>query len=173
MISVTPEICSCYTINDNGLTWPAARKACQYHGGDLVSMETEHEWQVVKDHVQNRTNRFANDWHIGLRMNASGNWTWVSGKPLTINRWNLSEPRGDESYAVMPRNNTPGTKGRGPLTVVKRDFRAGFICERPSGTWVFVPNLLWSVVQDKCEWTFCGISYVILWICGILVLVGD
>ena len=128
--------CSCYSFHEDGLTWTAARQSCQYHGGDLVSMETEHEWQVIKDHIQNLTNLFNNDWHIGLHFNTSvaGNWTWVSGKPLTINRWQPWQPRDGASYVVMAKNYPPGTKGL--FNDVREDIFAGFICEKPAGRWL-------------------------------------
>ena len=132
MISATPASCSCYSIHEDGLNWPAARKTCQYYGGDLVSMETERELQVLKDHIQNRTNRFNDSWHIGLRIDASGNWTWVSGKPLTTNRWQSWQPRERAPYTVMARNYPPGTMAL--FHDVRRDILAGYICEKPSGT---------------------------------------
>lgn len=130
--SVTPATCSCYTIHEDGLTWPEARKTCQNLGGDLVSMETEHEWQIVKSHIQNRKNRFNNYWHIGLRVNASGNWAWVSGKQLTINRWQSWQPRDGAPFAVRASNSPSGTIGH--FNYVRGNFSAGYICEKPTGT---------------------------------------
>lgn len=96
-------------------------------------METGHEWQVVKDHIQNLTNLFNDDWHIGLRMNNTvvGNWTWVSGKPLTIDRWQPWQPRDGAPYVVMAKNYPPGTKGL--FNDVRGDIFAGFICEKRAG----------------------------------------
>ena len=96
-------------------------------------METDHEWQVLKDHIQNLTNLFNNDWHIGLRFNATvtGNWTWVSGKPLSIDRWQPWQPRDDAPYVVMAKNYPRGTKGL--FNDVRGDIFAGFICEKPAG----------------------------------------
>lgn len=126
----TPKTCSCFSIHEEGVTWPDARKSCQYHGGDLVSIETEHEWQVLKDQIENRTNRFNNSWYIGLRMESKGIWTWVSGKPLTLNQWHGWKPRDGALYTVMTKTFSPGTKG---LFSVKGSIFAGFICEKPVG----------------------------------------
>lgn len=95
-------------------------------------METEHEWEVIKDHIQNLTNLFNNDWHIGLHFNATvaGNWSWVSGKPLTINRWQPWQPRDGALYVVMAKDYPPGTKGL--FNDVREDIFAGFICEKPA-----------------------------------------
>jgi len=127
-----PMDCSCYSFHEDGLTWTAARQSCQYHGGDLVSLETEHEWEVIKDYIQNLTNLFNNDWHIGLHFNATvaRNWTWVSGKPLSIERWQPWQPRDGAPYVVMAKNYPPGTKGL--FNDVREDIFAGFICEKPA-----------------------------------------
>ena len=129
--SVTPKTCSCFSIHEEGVTWPDARKSCQNHGGDLVSIETEHEWQVLKDQIENRTNRFNNSWYIGLRMKSRGIWTWVSGKPLTLNQWHGWQPRDGAPYAVMTKTFSPGTKRL--FRNVKGSIFAGFICEKPVG----------------------------------------
>jgi len=93
-------------------------------------METEHEWQIIKGHIQNRKNRFNNYWHIGLRVNASGNWAWVSGKQLTINRWQSWQPRDGAHFAVRASNSPPGTIGH--FNYVRGNFSAGYICENPT-----------------------------------------
>ncbi|KAL9973071.1 hypothetical protein ACROYT_G019480 [Oculina patagonica] len=131
-IEVAPMNCSCYSFHADGLTWTAARQSCQYIGGDLVSMETERELQFIKDHVQNLTNLFNNDWHIGLHLNATvaGNWTWLSGKPLTFDRWQPGQPQHGAPYVVMARDYSPGTKGL--FKGVRGDILAGFICENPA-----------------------------------------
>ena len=131
LVSAAPTTCSCFTFHDKGLTWPAARKSCQYYGGDLVSVETEQEWQTLEDQIQKRSNRFNSSWHIGLRINSSGNWTWVSGKPLIINRWQPWQPRDGAPYAVMVTNYSPVTKGF--VNSVRGSIIAGFICEKPAG----------------------------------------
>lgn len=141
--------CSCYTFHEDGLTWTAARQSCQSNGGDLVSMETPHEWQVVRDYIQNLTNKFNNDWHIGLRRNTTviGNWTWtwVNGKPLTINHWQPWQPRDGAPYVVMTKNYPPGT--RGLFNDIRGDIFAGFICEIPSGVCVALLNIVRPLVS--------------------------
>ena len=94
-------------------------------------METIREWQAVKTLIQEWTNQFNDDWHIGLRLNTtSGNWTWVSEKPLTIDCWQPWQPRDGAPYAVIARNYPPGT--RGLFNDVRGDIFAGFICEQSS-----------------------------------------
>ena len=62
----------------------SGRETCQNQGGDLVSIETEQEWNFINDQIQRRiTAHYENKWSIGLTKKA-GNWTWVNGRPLTI-----------------------------------------------------------------------------------------
>ena len=56
-----------YLFYQNGSVWNENRQRCQKLHGDLVSMETEGEWEFIKDEIQNLTNRFGNEWHIGKK----------------------------------------------------------------------------------------------------------
>ncbi|CAH3159295.1 unnamed protein product [Pocillopora meandrina] len=48
------------------LDWRWAREACQNQGWDLVSIETEDEWNFINDQIQRRnTTRYENKWSIG------------------------------------------------------------------------------------------------------------
>ena len=50
-------------------------------------METEQEWEFIKNAIQNRVDSKYGEWFIGLEMNiTSGNWTWINGEPLTNGR---------------------------------------------------------------------------------------
>ena len=60
---------------------------CKYHNKHLVVMETEQEWEFIKNAIQNRVDSKYGEWFIGLEMNiTSGNWTWINGEPLTNGR---------------------------------------------------------------------------------------
>ena len=60
---------------------------CKYHNKHLVVMETEQEWEFIKNAIQNRVGSKYGEWFIGLEMNiTSGNWTWINGEPLTNGR---------------------------------------------------------------------------------------
>ena len=50
------RLCSCYNFNNksSGYAWPQAYGNCKYHKKHLVVMETEQEWEFIKNAIQNR-----------------------------------------------------------------------------------------------------------------------
>ena len=89
---------SCYVFTELSDTWTESRKTCAYKGGDLVTMETEKEWQFINKEIQKRAT--TRRWYIGLT-NMGQEWKWVNGRPLTISKWNDWEPSGDGNVAIM------------------------------------------------------------------------
>ena len=45
---------SWYIFTKKGDNWTTDRGICQSQGGDLVSIETEEEWNFIGDEIQNR-----------------------------------------------------------------------------------------------------------------------
>ena len=57
-----------------------------------MTMETDDEWEFVKNRSQTERPPLERLWNIGLYRNESTRiWTWVNGKPLTIEKWRVSE----------------------------------------------------------------------------------
>ena len=92
-------------------------------------METEAEWQFINNEMQHITIPGVNEWHIGLKN--QGGWQWVSGKPLTIEKWQRYEPSGDGNAAVMSKDYPPGSKGL--FNDLNGQYPKPFICEMPRG----------------------------------------
>ena len=106
---------------------PWNRAACQSLGGDLVSIETEEEWNFICNEVQT-TLCSRNRWNIGL-IRKAGNWTWVNGRPLTICKWGEGQPSGHSNMAHISKQSSNGTWGI-------FDGNIGlscYICEIPKG----------------------------------------
>ena len=106
--------CSCYQYESQGFGWQRNREECQKSGGDLVATETEEEWEFVKNKIQMKSTSGSDEWYIGLYRNAStGNWTWVSGEPLTLQKWQPNKPYDDSSKnaAVITKSFPAGTHG--------------------------------------------------------------
>ena len=90
-------------------------------------METKEEWKFINQEIQIRN---IQEWHVGLKKE-EGDWKWVSGQPLTINKWQEGQPSGDGDVVVMARDYPVGTQGL--LNDLRDDITKAFICEIPKG----------------------------------------
>ena len=113
---------SCYTFSKWGRSWWRNRKACEYQGGYLVSIETDEEWQFINEEIQKRSSWNTSAWHIGLRKK-NKTWTWESGEKLNISRWRNSEKKG---RAEISKNESLFNK-------ISWYGINAFICEMPEG----------------------------------------
>ena len=135
LIPGAQKACSCYTFEDgnpDSMTWPKARSACEYYNKTLVAMETEREWRFINKAIRNRTSGHYNEWHIGLFKNlTTGNWTWINGRRLDIDKWQAHEPRKNDFYALIAREFPPGSYGL--FNGIKGNLLRGWICEEETG----------------------------------------
>ncbi len=121
---------SCYLFKESGKTWAENQNVCKGKGGDLVSMETESEWQFIKNEIQKICVGHNNEWYIGLKKEQNV-WRWVSGRPLTISKWQQTEPSGDGDVAIMAKD-YPRNK-YGLFNDLPNTNERAFICELPKG----------------------------------------
>ena len=126
------KACSCYTfedeMTDKMLNWKKANESCEATNKHLVVMETEAEWRFITDEIGKLDIKY-NEWHIGL-FNASGNWTWVNGKPLTLNKWLISEPGSKDLYGLIHKDFPKGSYGTFSSNT---GLHRGYICEQETG----------------------------------------
>ena len=131
----------------DGWSWLWSRDNCQRQGGDLVSFETEEEWNFINDEIQRRnTTNYKNKWSIGLAKKA-GKWTWVSGRPLTICKWGKGEPGDTHVAAFMYKRSSNGKRGvfggfHNELTIKHH----AYICEISTGELIFLSLLLFLML---------------------------
>ncbi|KAL9973646.1 hypothetical protein ACROYT_G020127 [Oculina patagonica] len=126
------ERCSCYTFENgttpNGFSWPQAEMYCKYFKKHLVVMETEREWEFINKVIQTRKGARYDEWLIGLyKILKTGKWTWVNGKPLTIDKWQPNKPKDMEYYALIAKEWPIGNKGL--FTSIQGNVFRGWICE--------------------------------------------
>ena len=131
----------------DGWSWRWSRDNCQRQGGDLVSFETEEEWNFINDEIQRRnTTNYKNKWSIGLAKKA-GKWTWVSGRPLTICKWGKGEPGGEHRAAFMYKRSSNGKRGVfGSVHDERTGEEHAYICEISKGELIFLPLLLFLML---------------------------
>ena len=92
-------------------------------------METEDEWEFINNEIQEITLPGENEWHIGLQK--QGDWTWVSGQSLTIEKWQRGQPSGDGKKAAMSKDYPTGSQGL--FNDLPAFIPRAYICEIPKG----------------------------------------
>ena len=109
-------------------------------------METEQEWEFIKNAIQNREGSEYGEWFIGLEMNiTTKNWTWVNGKSLTIDKWENSSPDPNDFYGMIHEEYPAGIKGS--FSTLPGLLQRGWICEKESG-----------IDQDQIKETILALS---------------
>ena len=131
----------------DGWSWQWSRHDCRRQGGDLVSFETEEEWNFINDEIQRRNStKCKNKWSIGLTKRA-GNWTWVNGGPLTIRKWGIGEPSSEHDVAFMYKLNNNGERGVfGSVNRTRWGNQQAYICEISKGELIFLSLLLFLML---------------------------
>ena len=124
---------SSYIFSKGGANWNYNRGVCLFQGGDLVSIETEEEWQFINNEIQRRATSNTSAWHISLKKK-NGVWTWLSGEQLNISKWRDSEPDGNDGQIVVI------CKNGGLFNSVYWLDSNAFICEMSGGKITFQVN---------------------------------
>ena len=122
---------SSYIFSESVRDWNNSRRVCNDQGFDLVSIETEEEWQFINDEIQKRGTWNTSAWHIGL-WKIGGVWSWLSGEQLNISKWRDSEPDGNDDYAEI-------SKREGLFNGISQNDENAHICEIPGGKITFQP----------------------------------
>ena len=89
---------SSYILSKRGRVLDINKHICSSQGGDLVSIETEEEWQFINRETQKRGTWTTGAWHIGLEKEGEV-WTWLSGERLNISKWQICEPDDNDRKA--------------------------------------------------------------------------
>ena len=106
-----------------------ASDACKVNGSDLVSVESNEEWNFLNDTI-NKFPEKGTEYYIGLTKDKDGSWKWISDNS-TVNEsyWAPNEPQNtnNERCAVMYKdyNRNYGLFDDLPCT----EKRHGYICE--------------------------------------------
>ncbi|PFX28657.1 CD209 antigen-like protein A [Stylophora pistillata] len=110
-------------------TWNQSRTLCHKQGGDLVSFETEEEWDFIKSVIEyyNKPNGTTR-WQVVLEKKA-GSWIWLTGRPLTISKWGKKQPNGKGDVAAIRWTR----KDKAIIIDVPRNRSRPSICEVTKG----------------------------------------
>ena len=95
-------------------------------------MERLQEWEFINRTIKGLTSGQYDEWFIGLFKNlTTGNWTWINGRPLTIDKWQENRPGKDDFYALIAREFPAGSYGS--FNSIKGNLKRGWICEKETG----------------------------------------
>ena len=115
------------------MNWQQANDSCNSNNKSLVAMETLQEWEFINKTIKDLTSGHFNEWHIGLFKNlTTGNWTWINGKRLTIDKWRKYKPQENDFCALIAREFPPGSYGS--FNSIKSNAQErGWVCEEETG----------------------------------------
>ena len=127
--------CSRYTFyaaSQKSVDFKKSRTACKVHGSDLVSIESNEEWNFLKDTV-NKFPQNGTEYYIGLTKDKHGRWRWISNNStVDESYWAEGQPSEDEQNvtkcAIMYKD---FEQNYGLFDDLHCFFkRHGYICER-------------------------------------------
>ena len=97
-------------------------------------MESEQEWQFIKNEIQNKWGNRFDEWFIGLEKNSTTKrWTWINGKSVTIDKWykDVNKPDPTDTFGLIHKEYPEGFKGS--FSTVRGNLLRGWICEEETG----------------------------------------
>jgi len=97
-----PNSNSCYIIDVGYLkTWTEARKECHKMGADLLMIDSEEEWDLLREYLSEKSIF----WVELTDRYSEGDWKWVNGKALTTKDrwWEVSEPNNVPHYLNLTK----------------------------------------------------------------------
>ncbi|MCQ4022703.1 MULTISPECIES: lectin-like protein [unclassified Ruminococcus] len=91
-----------YELYDDSVTWEKAKELCEEKGGHLVTINNQHENDLVCNMISDRN---CNVW-IGASYNENtSEWEWVNGENFDYTNWSYDEPSSEngslEKYVQM------------------------------------------------------------------------
>ena len=97
-------------------------------------MQSEQEWQFIKNEIQNKSRNRFDEWFIGLEKNSTTKrWTWINGKSVTIDKWykHVKNPDPTDTFGLIHKEYPVGFKGS--FSTFRGNLLRGWICEEETG----------------------------------------
>ncbi|KAM5158318.1 macrophage mannose receptor 1-like [Mantella aurantiaca] len=114
-ISWIPFRSHCYFLEaEMDYEWGEATIKCLQKGGNLVSIEDQHEADFLISYLVLLRNKASSFW-IGAYRNVEGKWLWIDNTPMDYVNWDDGEPE-ERSYLEFPEpiaNTTNPEKSEG------------------------------------------------------------
>ncbi|XP_074479970.1 ladderlectin-like isoform X2 [Sebastes fasciatus] len=93
----------CFLYVPTPMTWANAERHCQYHGGNLASVQSFNEQHLIQSVILSVTHDYPLAWLGGSDAQQEGTWFWSDGKPFRFNYWNRGQPDNlkNQDYLLM------------------------------------------------------------------------
>ncbi|ELU13017.1 hypothetical protein CAPTEDRAFT_114612, partial [Capitella teleta] len=122
----------CYTFNTSPRSWPLAQAQCRAMGGHLVAMETEDEYNFVRQSLQNTPYVRHSWWTSATDMDREGSWVWAAADDRSMNTfgfWIENEPNdfGGEHCGILDQAHSFAMNDK------NCSLKLPFICENTYG----------------------------------------
>ncbi|KAM9335513.1 type-2 ice-structuring protein-like [Symphorus nematophorus] len=82
----------CFRYIPTSMTWADAERNCQALGGNLASVHSTAEHDVIQNMIQSITGTHQLTWLGGYDAAQEGTWLWSDGTPFTFSYWDVGQP---------------------------------------------------------------------------------
>ena len=96
-----PTTSAKYVLVNKTLTWKEAKAEAESMGGHLATFNSEQEWDAMVAEVGLTNISNDNIWLGATDEVEEGVWKWVTGEPVTYNRWDEGQPDGKTNQHYM------------------------------------------------------------------------
>ncbi|XP_067863183.1 macrophage mannose receptor 1 [Heptranchias perlo] len=151
---------NCYLINYNSaLTWHEARRSCQQHNSDLLSVTELHTQTYLSGLVTNMRTPL---W-IGLNsLDFNSGWQWSDQNPFRYLNWAPGHPSSEPERTCVVMNPSTGAKWENKAC----DLKLGYVCQNDNGNTNSSKTIPLSAIDVpiSCQkgWqSFAGYCYIL------------
>uniref|UniRef100_H3APD1 Macrophage mannose receptor 1 n=1 Tax=Latimeria chalumnae TaxID=7897 RepID=H3APD1_LATCH len=106
-------------------SWSYASLECLRLGGSLLSIEDHAEHNFIWQNIELLTDKSPSFW-IGLFRNTDDSWIWIDRTPVDFVKWDVGEPKGQNSEDCVEMYSTSGAWNNLYCTTYR-----GYVCKIP------------------------------------------
>ncbi|XP_017294290.1 galactose-specific lectin nattectin [Kryptolebias marmoratus] len=117
----------CYVFDASKRDWHDSERFCNSFDGNLASLETQSEYEFIRDLIYRTAGRHEAVWVGGYDAVKEGYWFWSDGLKFTFNAWGKNEPNnlgGNENCMMINLN------GKDYVNDAKCDAKLGLVCAK-------------------------------------------
>ncbi|XP_042347054.1 galactose-specific lectin nattectin-like [Plectropomus leopardus] len=114
----------CYQFHMDHKTWGEAEHFCTTIGGNLPSIHSDFEYQVLRAGILRASGAHTNIWVGGYDATHEGIWLWSDGTKFDFNGWGKGEPNNSGGEHCMEMN----FNGQDIINDMRCDRKKAFVC---------------------------------------------